>query len=273
MIIDLHCMVKNEAILLEHVLPIWHTYPIRQYIFYNDNSTDNTPEVIQKHLGKKAYIISSTRKNWNEAANRQDMLEQSMDADYVLSIDSDELLTANFWQHQDLIFNDRDDVEYRVYCYNLAGSWDRRRTDPAYKHNYLCMTARPYDVTLNLNLAQYHTQRRLPSQAKHVETIQTIGNIHLQSLNIEFYALKQLWYKHYEYHNYKKQIKQINGKYDKVIHNLKWPNKPMAPELYEGLYIDPTVFDGLAVAKQYKQYILNNLVEGLVTFGHKYLYA
>ena len=273
MIIDLHCMVKNEAILLEHVLPIWKTYPIRNYIFYNDSSTDNTEGIIYAVLGSRARVITSDRKEFNEAANRQDMLNQSMDADYVLSIDSDELLTANFWDHRDLVFNQKNDVEYRVYCYNLAGSWTHRRTDPAYKSNYLCMTARPKDVALNLDRAQYHTQRRLPSRASRIKNIDVIGNIHLQSLNLGFYALKQLWYKHWEYHNYHKSVDKINAQYDRVVHRLKWPCKPLAIELIEDLYVDPTVFDRLAEAKGYKQYILNNLVPKLVTFGHKYLDA
>ena len=269
---SLNCMVKNEAILLEHVLPIWSTYPVDEYIFFNDHSTDATKDVIIKHLGERARIIDNPKPTFDEAYNRQCMLDESR-GDWILSIDSDELLTANFWQHQNLVFNDVEDVEHRVFCYNLAGNWRHRRCDPAYKSNYLCMTARRRDVHLNLNLKDYHTQRRLPSKAHTVQNIKLIGNIHLQSLNPSFYALKQLWYKHWEYHNLGKKASKINANYDKVVHGLKWPTQPLSEEHKGNLYIDPTVFDGLAVAKGYKQYIQNNLVPELVTFGHKYLYA
>ena len=268
---SLNCMVKNEAILLEHVLPIWSTYPVDEYIFFNDHSTDHTKDVIQKHLGTRARIIDNPKNTFDEAYNRQCLLDESR-GDWILSIDSDELLTANFWQHADLVFNEVEDVEYRVFCYNLAGNWEYRRCDPAYKSNYLCMTARRRDVRLNLDLKAYHTQRRLPSKASTIVNIKLIGNIHLQSLNPGFYALKQLWYKHWEYHNLGKKASKINANYDKVVYGLKWSTQPLRAEHKGNLYIDPSVFDLLAQAKDYKQYILDNLVPELVTFGHKYLY-
>lgn len=267
-----NCQVKNEALLLEHVLPIWRTYPVDEFIFYDDASTDHTRDVITLCLGQKATIIQGKDRPFDEADNRQQMLNKSMMADYILSIDSDELVTANFWLHKDLVFNDLADTEHRVFCYNLAGNWHTRRSDPAYKNNFLCMTARPKDVVLDAEKRAYHTQRRLPSSHKHIKNIKHIGNIHLQSLNPGYYALKQLWYKHWEYYNLYMDARRINAKYDKVVNGMKWIPKPISKDMVEGLYIDPAVFDTLAQTKQYKQYVLDNLVPELVTFGHKYLY-
>ena len=46
----LNTMVKNESKILDNVLPIWRNYPVDFFIFYDDNSTDNTVEVIKKYL-------------------------------------------------------------------------------------------------------------------------------------------------------------------------------------------------------------------------------
>jgi hypothetical protein len=264
-------MVKNEAILLEHVLPIWSTYPVDLYIFYDDSSLDHTRDTITKHLGHRARIITGTTETWNEAANRWAMLEESRHADYVLSLDADELTSANFWSSIELISTPGTD--YRCRCFNLAGDWTRVRRDPKYLNNYLRIWARPNEVDFDLTKANYHTQRRLPSKNLPVKNIDTMGNIHLQSLNTAYYALKQLWYKHWEYHMYKRSIEEINRSYDKTVNNLNFVPGKLDKVIRGDLYIDPKVFDGLAVAKGYKQYVLDNLVEELVTFGHKYLYA
>ena len=43
--IHFNTMVKNEALLLDHVLPIWKTYSVDQFVFYDDeelyDSSDN----------------------------------------------------------------------------------------------------------------------------------------------------------------------------------------------------------------------------------------
>lgn len=267
--IDLHCMVKNEAILLEHVLPIWQQYPIRTYIFYNDFSTDNTEQVIKNILGSRAKIITSNRTQWSESANRYDMLQESRDADWIISIDSDELLSANFFKDAGDLFEPKPNIDRRVRCYNLAGSWLYWRRDPKYKHNFLRMTAQPHEVYFDLSLAHYHTQRRLPSNTNNIENIDRVGNIHLQSLNLRFYVWKCLWYKHYEYHVYKRSVQKINAQYDPVVNRLKFEPKPLSATIAGDLYIDPEVFDRLLEVKGYITYVRQNLVPELITFGQE----
>ena len=53
-------MVKNEEILLNELLPIWKTYPLDKFVFYNDNSVDQTVEVINDILVDEDTTIQNT---------------------------------------------------------------------------------------------------------------------------------------------------------------------------------------------------------------------
>ena len=76
-----NCQVKDEAILLEHVLPFWQEYPVDEFVFLNDNSADNTSEVIGDFLGDEATILSPVTDTFHEAKNRSTMLEYSRSKD------------------------------------------------------------------------------------------------------------------------------------------------------------------------------------------------
>ena len=54
--VAINTMVKNEEILLSNVLPIWKSYPVDYFIFYDDNSSDNTLSVIQNILPKENEV-------------------------------------------------------------------------------------------------------------------------------------------------------------------------------------------------------------------------
>jgi glycosyltransferase involved in cell wall biosynthesis len=91
-------MVKNESIMLDNILPIWDKYPIDYFIFYDDNSIDETCEIIEKHLDKDRFIILNDRlPKFNEGYQRQRMLDEARNKkfDFVFSIDADELLSSS----------------------------------------------------------------------------------------------------------------------------------------------------------------------------------
>ena len=88
--VDANVQVKNEALLLDQVLPEWDSYPIDHFVFYDDGSFDGTADVIQSNLEKNRYTIlsDSIHTKFHEARNRSAMLEHSRDngADIVISI-------------------------------------------------------------------------------------------------------------------------------------------------------------------------------------------
>jgi hypothetical protein len=56
-----------------------------------------------------------------------------------------------------------------------------------------------------------------------------------------------------------------------VINNLNFNESIINPELIDGIDIDLSVFEGLENEKGYKDFILNNYNEKLITFGKEFL--
>lgn len=271
--IHINCQVKNEATLLEHVLPFWQEYPVDRFVFLNDRSVDNTVEVIEDYFGDEAKILNSITENFHEGKNRSAMIEYSRDkgADIVISIDADELLSKSFLDHFDWIMNEALNLHLFVYQYNVVGSPNKIRQDPSYVNNYrdfifpLKYTGR-FDETQD----KYHTPRT-PSIDLSEGFLKECGFIHLQALNIKFYALKQLWYKVFEYKEYGNFIEEINAKYDPVVNGLDFCEIDTPKEIIGDWKFDASVFDKILEERKYADYIKENGVDELITFGSEYL--
>lgn len=265
-------MVKNEALLVDCLHKYWSNYPVDHWVFFDDKSTDGTDAVIEHKFGSSATILRSSD-TFNESANRSAMFEFSREsgADVVLSIDADELLSANILSGWDYAVN--PDANYYWYSFNCVESISKRRSDGSYGGYNCCKNyfipvkhAQPYD----LSLARYHSPR-MPRVSLPAVAYVNAGMIHLQSINRRFYALKQLWYKHFEYVNYGFTVDQINSRYDREVNNLDFYPCDIDPAIYNGIEFDPSLYDDIERVKGYRDYVLENRVDGLVTFGGEYL--
>ena len=129
--IDANVQVKNEALLLEEVLPEWDSYPIDHFVFYDDGSTDGTREVIEEQFETDRFTILTDpdQEKFHEAHNRSAMLEHSRDAgaDIVVSIDADELLTEPFLDHFDEMMTEATNYKFYTFQWNLV---DGMTVDP-----------------------------------------------------------------------------------------------------------------------------------------------
>ena len=123
---------------------------------------------------------------------------------------------------------------------------------------------------LNTNAWQYHTPRT-PQVNLPKNYTKEYGVIHLQSFNKKYYALKQLWYKHYEFKVYNNSIDSINQKYDVVVNNLNFNPLKIDEKLIKGIDLDLSFFDELAEIKGYKKFIEENYNDDLITFGKEFL--
>lgn len=267
-------LVKNEEILLSKVLPIWKQYPIDKFVFYNDNSTDNTVEIIKSILEpERIKIINNKLEKFHESNYRARMLQYSRfdDADFVLSIDCDELLSSNLVKDFQEVLKDYEKNDTWLYWYNVVGSLEKTRNDPFYLNSFRSFIL-PLKHTgeFDLNQYKYHSPR-VPDIDLPKKVSKEYGVIHLQAINKKFYALKQLWYKHYELKNYKHSIAEINNKYDFVINNLNFMEVNTPTKIIENIYFDSSVFDKILEEKKYKEYILENFTKELVTFGEDFL--
>jgi len=273
--IHFNTMLKNEEDLLEEVLPIWKTYPVEKFVFYNDNSTDSSVDVINKHLSKDRVIILNDKlDSFNESHNRSRMLEYSREnnSDYVFTIDCDEILSANFNGIFEEILENYKHYNFMLYWFNVVNdTLALYRTDPAYKNNYrVFILPMKYTGKFDLTMWQYHVPRT-PPVAMPLSKTDEIGIIHLQSMNTKYYAIKQLWYKHFEFVNYNYSEEIINSKYDPVVNGLNFHEIKTPPEIIGNIKIDHSIFDRMAIKKGYLDFIKTHYNEKLVTFGKEYL--
>ena len=266
-------MIQNEATILPHVYNYWKDYPIDKWIFYDDCSIDNTVEVITDLFGNKAEVIENKDTSFSECRNRSAMLERSRvaGADFVLAIDADELLSSTVLKNWDILLNDLTKHDIQLYWYNVVDSVQKIRQDSMYLENFRTFFI-PLESSQGFDMTQhkYHTPRTPQINLPQARS-KALGVIHLQSINKRYYALKQLWYKHYEHKTWNHPIEYINARYDPVVNNLDFNEVATPREICEGITFDASIYDEIAKVKGYKEYILSNLTLGLVTFGEEYL--
>ena len=267
-------MTKNEELLLTELLPIWVNYPIEKFIFYNDNSTDDTVNIIKNHLGDRAVIINDGLEEFNESHNRSRMLEYSRDngATHVIAMDCDELLSDNLVKNFTDVIKSYETEDTYLYWYNVVNNTlGETRNDPSYVNNHRSfILPLKYTGKFNLALWKYHTPRT-PQVNLRKKYTKDYGVIHLQSINTRFYALKQLWYKHYEYVKYNHPVTFINQRYDSVVNNLDFMSIKTPEKILGDIKFDCTVYDKMCEHKGYLKFIKENYNKDLITFGSQFL--
>ena len=274
--IAFNTMVKNEAKLLSVILPIWSTYKVDLFVFYDDNSNDNSIEVIKTLLPSERYIIiNDFLPSFNEGYQRQKMIDISImnNIDIIFSMDSDELLTTsivNDWEEFLLSYNVKDT---QLFWYNSVNySIEYYRNDPSYVNNYRSFVLPTNNIgRLNTKEYKYHTPRT-PNVFLPKDFSKKYGVIHLQAINTKYYVIKQLWYKHYEFVNYNHSVEMINNRYDSVVNNLNFNPQKIDDSLINGINIDASIFDGLEKEKGYLDFIHKHYNKNLITFGKNYLW-
>lgn len=287
--VHINCQVKNEEILLDYVIPFWLECPIDKFVFFNTGSTDNTTQVIHDYLGDGDDIMIFNRDldsgwhpsvDFNESRSRSTMMEYSRHdgADVVISIDADELLSDSIVRDFDWLMKHAAEKHLHLYQYNVVGNLTTIRQDPAYDSNYRDFLFPMKHVgEFDLTKYQYHTPRTPPID----ETLDDFymkdyGFVHLQALNVRFYALKQLWYKTYEYKEYGKSIEEINNSYDPVVNGLDFCETEIQNGIIGDHWIDPPfitsdVFDKIIEQRGWIPYIQEHAPPELITFGKEYL--
>jgi hypothetical protein len=143
--------------------------------------------------------------------------------------------------------------------------------DPQYFSNFRSFVLPVKHIgKLNTSDWKYHTPRT-PLVNLPQEFTREYGVIHLQSVNLKFYAIKQLWYKHHEFVKYGHSIEFINNRYDPVVNNLNFNPVKTDEKIIEGINIDLSVFEGMEIDKGYLNFIRENYNDKLITFGKEFL--
>lgn len=273
--VALNTMVKNEEDILKSVLPIWKNYKVDYFIFYDDNSTDNTVDVIKSILPKnKVVILNHNLKSFNEGYHRQCMIDKSRElkVDYTICLDSDELLSSNIVKNFDEFLKTYETYDMKLFWYNVINdSLFFYRNDEMYQNNYRTFVL-PMKHIDNLDIEnwKYHTPRT-PEVNLPKKITKEYGIIHLQCVNKKYYTIKQLWYKHHEYVYYNHSVDLINQRYDLVVNNFNFNPKLIDSYIIKDIDIDLSIFNNLEIKKGYYDFIMKNKNEDLITFGKEYL--
>lgn len=268
-------MVRDEEDLLAALLPIWKEYPIDKFVFYDDGSTDSTVEVIKSFLPESRRVILNDGRgdNFSESHNRSRMFEYSRgEADFVFSIDADELLSSNILTNIEDLLKACSMYDLKLYWYNVVdGTLSKMRQDPAYRNNFRTFILPVKSCgTFDLSQWKYHTPRTPPVNLPQ-GAIDVLGVIHLQAINRRYYALKQLWYKHHELVKYGHSVEEINSRYDPVVNGMDFQAVPTPENIINGISFDASIYDNVAKKKGYLDFILKHYNERLVTFGQEYV--
>jgi hypothetical protein len=272
---------QNEAPLFEHTLPIWASYNIDKFIFFDDHSTDNGAEVIYRILGRdRAIVLNKPDLAYDDShcVGRQMMLDlsRSEDAEFVFCLDADELLSTNLNNNIEDILNHFliSNTNIYLYWYNLINySFNTTRCDGYYKqcyHPFIIPTK--HSGNFLTTSKEHHSFWRTPDiYLENTMATQSFGILHLQMINTNYYIHKQLWYKHYEHIKYGLSEEQINHRYDNNINFLNFEYFETPSEVISDIKFDISIFDKLIDHKGYREYIRKNFNYKLVTFGQSYI--
>ena len=267
----------NEGWLFKETLKNWYWYNVDEFVFVDDNSTDDSVDVIKESLGNRATIIKSSNGAWHESGVRSAAWEysRSKGADVLISLDADELLSNTLSRNWGLMLQDAS--VGAIYCPQLNivdNTFARRRNDPAYANNIRDFIHPMKYSGKFANYGAYHSPR-CPNSASYGGVVAECSFFHLQSANVKYYALKQLWYKVFEFINYGYSPEHINGRYDSVVNGLDFQPVDVLPEYYSGLRIDFGIFERRIkddqrfrfLAEQHKALKDNVEYQKLITFG------
>jgi len=265
--------VKNEEVLLSAVLPIWKEYPIDNWVFFDDFSQDKTVELIKDVLGDRATIFErKEHSRYTPVANREKMFLHSKSklADYVVVLDADELLSSTMLTDFDelLKINSRYNVFY--YSFDAVNSLNEHRVDGIHERNFKNIVIPVAHSSCEYDISHGHACRAPKINLQPVLT-RDAGVIHLHTLSKRYYALKELYKKHRDFRELMKSVEDVNIEYDTIVNMLQFESEETPEKIVAGISFDSYVMDKAADKKKYKDYILKNKVEGLITFGEEHL--
>lgn len=256
--------VKDDAKLLTSILPIWAEYDVDKWIFHDAGSSDKTRDIITQTLGTKAEIFEESDIQ-DQSHSRQNMLTYSREcgAEFILMLTPEELLSRSMLDNFSAVLDMH--TRYNIFCYWYHVSRDMAhiRQCPPLAEDY-----RPAICSIK-HIEGFDSQ--VPKVNLSPVVTRDIGVISLECLNKKYYALKNLYLKHFEYKELKNSISDINGRYDARINGLQFEEVQVSGKITEGIKFDPSVLNAVATEKEFKEYILENRVDDLMTFGEEYL--
>lgn len=247
-------LIRNERILLENMLPIWKKYS-DGFVFMVDRSTDDTVSFLNS-VKEKYNILDILEHNPNdsklivETELRQQLFDKAREyTSNIICLDADEYLDGDMTKDElETLLNTNPNTTYFLQWLQYT-SVNTIRIDGPWKNNLkdrIGSYTKPYSFTK----AQNHSTH-LPSTEKHIAIPQNaLRVVHLQWLDKKYVAIKQYYWKVYDYvNNLVHKVDTVNKTaYDESVNNFVWEEE----YTFDTLKISPYIIEKMAVENNYR---------------------
>lgn len=251
-------LVRNELPLIKELLPIWSQYA-DGFVFLLDRNTDGTVEYLNS-VKDQYNVLELIEHNPTEdelivETNLRQLLFDTARkyTNNIICLDADEYLSGAITKDQlESLLQDNPNTLFHLQWLQYT-SVNTIRIDGPWKINYKDRIG-AYTDNCQFSPAQNHsTHLPTPNKQSYIEPAQ-LHIVHMQWLNKKFVAIKQYYWKVYDYVNNVTHNTFIVGNqaYDDSVNDFKWEEE----YTYDLLKISPFVFEQIALSNNYRiQYI------------------
>jgi len=231
-------MTRNECFLLKEQLPIWSKYA-DGFIFFNDDSTDDTVEFLEKN--KEKYNILAILNRPDDIVNvlkqesdvRQSLYDEALKySKKIICLDSDEYLDGSMTKEElnQLLDTNAGTVFYLQWV--QYASKNTLRVDTSWNYNVTDRVA-SYSQRGVFPYRQMHSLHLPPAERGVVIPTANLFIAHLQWLDKRWVGVKQYFWKVTDYVNKKLHNADVVGAeaYDNSVNNFNWEYRQAPIEL------------------------------------------
>ncbi len=247
-------LVRNELNLIKNLLPIWKKYA-DGFVFMLDTNTDET-EAYLKSVSKEYNVLSiltNEKKDGEisvETNIRQRLFDEALKySNNIICLDADEYLDGQMTKQElEEILNSTLNTRFHLK-WNQYTSCNTIRVDGPWKNNYKDRIGN-YSNQFDYSKSQTHSEH-IPNTGKDLAVdSEKLFVVHLQWINKTYVAIKQYYWKVYDYVNKLKYgIDTVgNEAYDASVNNFEWEEE----YTFYPLKISSYVFEKCLTEKNYR---------------------
>jgi hypothetical protein len=254
-------LVRNELPLIKKLLPVWKKYT-DGFVFMLDTNTDDTEEYLKSVSSEFNILEILTHEKSDTSLDietdiRQRLYDTALKySNKIICLDADEYLDGEITKEElEIILDSNPDTRYFLK-WNQYTSCNTIRTDGPWENNYKDRIG-TYSSKREYNTRQNHSDH-LPAASKDaVIEPDKLFIAHLQWISKRYVAIKQYYWKIFDYVNNLKYGVDVVGNtaYDSSVNNFKWQEE----YVYHPLKISPYIFESELMVDNYRlEYIKEN---------------
>jgi hypothetical protein len=222
-------VTRNECFLLKEQLPLWSKYA-DGFVFFNDDSSDDTVEFLTQNKEKYNILNIITRKDniveelKMESNVRQQLFDEALKySNKIICMDSDEYLESDLTKEQlEGILDNEVDTKFYLEWVQYT-SKDTIRVDGTWRQNFTDRIAK-YKQRSLFPTRQMHSLHLPPTTESKSIPRNVMYIAHLQWLDKRRVGVKQYFWKVTDYVNKLLHNADVVGAeaYDHSVNNFQW---------------------------------------------------